>query len=297
MTKPKKNIIKVSLIVVAVLGAVSGIIFWQKHLSALPDSNTHNQYLQNLRNVNTELETTDTATLSYQYRMQLERIQLLKDKGLITSDSAEISTNAVLNQYANSLFTWCDSKFKESVWKDKDLKYMWKKTGDPLVKDFENMKKIRAVLDGHAEVLKLPHQNITSYQDCVDNLARAKKYKGTDYVSECLRRCEKTKSILENLKETYHKKHKTYIYSLLAKLDYDSHQYSLSEMKSWGDTYNTASRKKDDYFDNWQESSAEYKVKLSMYYRDARNGFGYQLWSCSGYDYDRYSMIYNNIFQ
>ena len=299
MTKAKKNFIKVSLIVIAVLGAVSGIIFWQKKLAEPPQSVTHNQYLSNLRSVNSKLETTDTASLSQQYQLQLERIQLLQEKGLISSDSADISLDAVLTQYVNSLFTWCDGKFGESVWKDRDLKYMHKKTGEPLVKDHEKMKRVRAVLDGRAEVLKLPHQKIESYRDCTDNLAKAKKYKGTDYVSVCLRQCDQTRKILEGLKETYHKKHRAYINSLLNTLDYENNQYPLSKMKWWGETYTAVVGKKDDYFDNWHENKSEYRSKLSQYYRDAQKGFQSQLkklWWDNDYQYDDYYVIYNSIF-
>lgn len=255
--KTKKNIIKISLIVVALVAAVLGVVLLQKILSPPTIKEFDNQYLADLEQRARSLDTDDTNQLVKEYNLQLDRIQLMKEKGLISEDEEQARKNAVLDRYVKSFFQWCDRKFSNSQWYKADLDFMRSRVQDRNVSNYDSIKLVSDVLVAYNYVDGLlgKHRSISSSQDIREDLAKVENYKsGTGYVAERLRTCDHTKDILNRVRGVYQDRHKKGVQSELNKLTYvdktieDDMAYLISQ-------YNTTESAIQDYQQCWRDYS------------------------------------------
>lgn len=256
--KTKKNVtLKISLIVLAVLAAVAGVLFFMKSRVQPPRKiELVNQYDNNLQQLIAQLSSVEEAQLEQEYQLLRERIQLMKEEEMITADDYSNRWMEFLNQYVPRFSAWCENRFLKHVWPKEDLQFMRDRIAelqpDNLIINDDNQQKInvvKSVLSDYDKVWKLRDVRITCCDDSRKNLDEAKQYKQHRYLSYC----DTVMDFLNQLPDIYKAKHHTHINTLLISLNFSS--YSVDKIQKWGGYYQNAYVAVRDYIGN---SSAIY---------------------------------------
>lgn len=263
-SKAKKNIIKVSLIVVSVAGAVLGIVLLQKLLSPPVLKELPNQYLADLQQRNEQLN--DTTQLEYRYQQQLDRIRLMQEKKLITDEEARNKKDTFLLNYADQFFVWCTSEFSKSTWADATLQFMGDRInnlaqGGLQVSSHEKLQKVKKVLAAYKDITtNWPNRKIEKYSDHQHYADKKEEYFKDDYVKTCLTTCNRTHNILDGLYETDKDKHKSHVQTLINNLCKNPTLANYGNLKNRKQEVSSAI---DDY-GNWNDVNGKADLRKSL---------------------------------
>ena len=84
MKKANKNLLKVTLIVLAVLAAVTAVLVFLKSRMEPPQRLTYtNQYTEDIRNEAEQIANADEQALEQSFKLVINRIELMKKENLI----------------------------------------------------------------------------------------------------------------------------------------------------------------------------------------------------------------------
>ena len=279
-----KNLLKVSLIVVAVLLAVSAVLIFLRTRVKPPQSLTYtNQYTEDIHRASEQLANVSGQGLEQDFQRVTNRIELLKQEGLITDEEYASSISEYVNAYVPAFRTWCDKQFNQSVWPSETLRFMRKRldevkrynaqAGNNSALSPENVTKLNEVdetLKKYYAAWKLKDARIRKSADSRANLSKANQYKRDAYLSKCTA----LMNSLNNLPSVYQKTHFNYVNSLVRGLSMDNYN-SASQVSDWAAKYKNAKSAITDY--NSAASSIYHtptsNFNIDSYFTQAKNGF------------------------
>ena len=304
MKPSNKNLLKATLIFLAVIIAVTGILVFMKTRVQPPKRITFvNQYTDNIHQESVKLENVTEKELKNDFKLILNRIEMMQRENLITEEERTASINEYLNAYVPAFRTWCEDKFNQSVWSQSNLSFMrqrineikrYQSNGDDII-NADNMSKLNEVeniLTKYYAAWKLEKISIHNSQESRINLNKAKEYKQDPHLSKCTA----LMNSLNRLTSRYQQSHYNYVNKLVQKLDMSNYptKYTMNE---WAENYTTAKSAINDYN---SVASSLYGVStdsfdLVEYKRAAKYGFREMIsaWDPSDNDIRR---TYNNIF-
>ena len=304
MKSSKKNILKATLISLAVIIAVTGVLVFMKTRVQPPKRVAFtNQYTDNIHQESEKLNNVSEKELKDDFKLILNRIEMMRQEDLISEEERRTSLGEYLNAYVPAFRTWCEDKFNQSVWTQSNLSFMrqrineikrYQTNGNEIV-NADNMAKLREVEDvltKYYAAWKLEKISIHNSRESRENLNKAKGYKQDPHLSKCTA----LMNSLNRLKSKYQQSHYNNVYKLVQQLDMGNYptKYMLNE---WAENYATAKSAINDYN---SVASSLYGVStdnfgLEDYKRSARNGFGGMIsaWDPSDESIRR---TYNSIF-
>lgn len=296
MKKAKKNLLKSGLIALAVLLAVSAVLVFLKTRVQPPREITYvNQYKENIHQVSEQIARADEQALEQDFLIVINRIELIKQEGLISEEESAASLSEFVNAYVPAFRDWCEQKFNKPEWPQQTLQFMRRRIDEVKrynVANSENVAKLNEVdkiLKDYNEAWKLKNAAIRSSSDSRSNLAKANQFKQDAHLSKCTA----LMNMLNNLPTVYQRSHFNHVSSLVRGLSMNNfqHDYQINE---WGSKYKSAKSAVNDY--NSVASSLYHTntsdFNLNNYYLQAKQGFRNKIDSWSDYATD-YETTFN----
>ena len=304
MKPSNKNILKASLITLAVILAVVGVLIFMKTRVQPPKRIAIvNQYTDNIHQESGKLDNATDKELKNGFNLILNRTEMMKKENLISAEEYTASISEYLNAYVPAFRTWCENKFNQSVWPQADLSFMrqrikeikrYQTNGNEVI-TADNMAKLNEVdnvLNKYYAAWKLEKISIHNSRESRANLNKAREYKQDPHLSKCTA----LMNSLNRLPSKYQQSHHYNVNRLVQQLDMSNYpnKYMMNE---WAENYTTAKSAINDYN---SVASSLYGVStdsfdLVEYKRAARSGFRDMIssWDPSDNDIRR---TYNSIF-
>ncbi len=121
MNKP----IKIILLIVAIILAIGGVLFYMKTIVSPPqDLKFKNQYVQKLTEETETLRKCDQPTLEHDFLRLTDLSHRFKSESLIDDKTFDSHYSEIIGVYSPKFAQYCFGQFQKSVWDANDLKWM-----------------------------------------------------------------------------------------------------------------------------------------------------------------------------
>lgn len=299
MKKTNKTILKVALVVLAAVLAVSAVLVFLKTRVQAPQQLTYtNQYAEDIHREAGEIANTSSKELEQSFLSVTDRIELFRQEGLLSNDECDSRLSEYLNDYVPAFRSWCDQQFHQSIWPGQTLAFMRDRireltrystagatiSGDNTTK----LQEVTKVLDDYEAAWKLQSVRITNSSISRPNLQKARNYRQDPYLSNCTALME----MLQKLPETYRRSHHAHVSGLVNALRM-SNFTNKSQIDEWGRKYQNAQSAVSDYQSAARQlyNASSDDFGMSTRYQEAKSGFARMI---DEYDYE--AETYYNIF-
>lgn len=283
MKKANKNLLKVTLIVLAVLAAVTAVLVFLKSRMEPPQRLTYtNQYTEDIRNEAEQIANADEQALEQSFKLVINRIELMKKENLITDEERNSSIAEFMNAYVPAFCNWCEQRFGQSVWPNATLQFMrgrinevnrYDAAADYSIVSEENkilLDEVDKVLKDYNEAWRLQSVAIHKSSDSRTNLNKARRFKNDSHLSKC----SALVNMLDNLPSRYQQSHFNYVNSLVKGLSMSNFP-SANQIDEWAEKYKAAKSAISDYnsvaSSLYHTSTSDFN--LNSYYYEAKSGF------------------------
>lgn len=283
MKKSNKNVLKITLIAMAIVLAVGAVLVFMKTRVQPPTRLTYvNQYTANIHQAAESIANADERALETEFQRVTNRIKLMQQESLITNEEYTGSVSEFVNAYVPAFRNWCEQRFNQSAWPGETIRFMrsrinevnrYNAEGGNSIVSGENATKlgeVSKVLNDYDTAWRLQSVAIRSSSDSKSNLAKASQYKQDNLLSKCTALV----NMLNNLPSRYQQLHYNHIDTLVIGLSM-SHFQSKTQILEWADKYKNAKNAVNDY--NSVASSIYHTstndFNLNSYYSQAKNSF------------------------
>ncbi|MBQ3734621.1 MAG: hypothetical protein II859_11755 [Bacteroidales bacterium] len=283
MKKSNKNVLKITLVVVAVILAVGAVLVFMKTRVQPPTRLTYvNQYTANIHQAAESIANADERALETEFQRVTNRIRLMQQESLITNEEYTGSVSEFVNAYVPAFRNWCEQRFNQSAWPGETIRFMrsrinevnrYNAEGGNSIVSGENATKlgeVNKVLNDYDAAWKLQNVAIHKSDDSKTNLAKARRYKQDSHLSKCTALV----NMLNNLPSRYQQLHYNHVNALVRGLSM-AHFPAKNQVREWADKYKNAKSAVNDY--NSVASSLYHTTtsnfNLDSYYNQAKTGF------------------------
>lgn len=283
MKKSNKNVLKITLIAMAIVLAVGAVLVFLKTRVQPPKQLTYvNPYTEDIHQASKNIANADEQALETEFQRTTNRIKQMRQENLITDEEYTNCISEFVNAYVPAFRSWCEQRFNKSLWPGETIHFMRSRinevkrynteSGNSILCE-ENTAKIdevSKVLNDYDTAWRLQSVAIRSSSDSKSNLAKASQYKQDNLLSKCTALV----NMLNNLPSRYQQLHYNHIDTLVRGLSM-SHFQSKTQILEWADKYKNAKNAVNDY--NSVASSIYHTstndFNLNSYYSQAKNSF------------------------
>lgn len=283
MNNTSKNLLKVTLIVLAAAAAVSAVLVFIKSRVAPPQRLVYvNQYTADIHKEAEQIANADEQALEQNFQIVTNRIELMQRENLITNEEHTGCVQEYVNAYIPAFRTWCEQRFNQSVWPQETLNFMRNRinevnryntnSGESIIngENTTRLNEVDKILKDYNEAWKL--QNVTIHQssDSRNYLAKARQFKNDNHLSKCTALV----NMLDNLPSRYQQLHYRYVNSLVSALSMSRYS-SANQVNEWASNYTNAKSAIQDYNNVASSlySTSTSDFNLNYYYNQAKEGF------------------------
>ena len=303
----KKNIIKTSLLILAILLSVGAILFYKHTVLDPPKSfdfkNAHNESVLN------SIQKISNDSLESSFSDVLYKLARFKAEGLIGSDTLDLRLEDALVKYIPLFIEKSNASFSKSVWdtpdwshsfmvnRSNELKNYKKATGEYVIErhsDYINqLDGIENIINRYNAAWQLARNTkYVSIEDTKSRVRSANNYKDDNM----LKHCSALVMALDNLPNAIQNSHLSYLKNVSSLYCHGIGGYEryLSALK---DVYNNKISDYVSYYGN-NGSINEIRNKLISEQYNVLNGFvNYALNINNFYDYQSYSNTNTTVYQ
>lgn len=264
-----KNVKKVIILVTAFFLAVLGVMAFYKTVVSPPKKMEFTQN-RHLECVDAKINTIDARKVGYQndslYDAVTDMIKLCEDEGYISSSEKSSAMTTFMQKYIPLFNNWCYSRFRESVWKDDELKYMTDRINEiselPAASSFSSdLREISKILINFEKANKISTKFI-DVKTAKTVISQADNYKQMEYLKNCTALVSKMNDVPKKIEANH--------YATLNKIKNNLWYYVEWDEGKFDDEYTRFSNKVKEYEDN-KSIYRQYARSLETLKEDAKS--------------------------
>ena len=253
-----KQPIKILILVVAILLAVGGVLYFMHTILAPPMPENRNQFVATLEADTIVINRDDREKGFAKFK---DELFLFQKEEVISSSEYDKAYEQMISTYTPLFLNWCFERFSASEWYPNDHKFMLSRISMLQSADYSNGKPI--IERGSSPYLRMDHiktiiqnykdawaatrvKGFTNLKDANERIQKAKSYKNKDYLSNCtslMQAINNVSSKLENAHYSYLKGQVERLWNYSNYSDLDSYDKLVDEVDAKLDEYKNNAQK------------------------------------------------------
>ena len=194
-----KQPIKITILVVAMLLAVCGVLFYMHRITQPPKPGKVNQFAAAL--MADTVVITNEETLERGYARFNDELTLFQGEKFISTDEYDKGKEQLYVAYAPKFVNWCFEKFRESEWNTKDHQFMLNRIStlqsatysgghrsiiEPGSAPSNKMNEVKSIIQDYKDAWAATKVGaFVSLTDSRNKISRADTFKSHAYISNC----------------------------------------------------------------------------------------------------------------